>query len=1130
MERERKEKERLEKERIERERRERERQEKLERERLEKERKERERRERERQEKLEREERERKEKLEREKRERQEKERLERERQRIEREKREKERLDKERKEKERLERERIERERNERLQLEKIEREKREKLRLIQVERERKEKERIAKLEKERLERERREQERLENERIEKERLERERREQERKRRESLEKERKEKERLERERREKEQMRLEKIRLEKERIKNEQLRLEKIRIESERLKREKMEKERIEKLRLIQIEKERKEKLERERREKERREKEEKEKREKLERERLKIAEKNKISRSQSERVFLIEKEKKKPYITNVKYETVYEETRQKKEKTIPKQKYLLKAIVEDLNKSIEIQTGSLRYFSRLISIRPIEIINENYMEYFKDERDSKKYFNKLIELKSYNQKEMEKYETTTTTTSKYYKKVIEQKAGYSTSGTVTNRYLEVDRTKSGEKSLDKNNNITSSYYKQPKDKDYNIKAYKSQEKDREDNNYNRSTYFKENKYEKSNEKIKDNRQLNKTLSKDSKSEKKEYKYIRKTYDKEGKEANTIYNQYSKNSKGFNTKPQYETNKIIETKYTKISYTKEGQDNNYRNKNQNVDLNEEKYKWKASDKKDSSLVNYKKGGIREKYSKNNLSRYTDDNTEESKTKKFGYSVQYEQGIKQGSKSYMNQSINNLYKYKESNSTSTMNKIPQSKSSYSFIKEKSYKDNIMTKNYSIDDDKDKNKNKYINSKIAYKLKEKYYKADAETEKREKERREKEEKERKERERLEKLRSQEKEKIRSKIIKEEKERIEREERLSKEKLEQSKKIPKIVGDALRSKYYETERNEEKQKSKDNIYNDSKGNKNSKLFIKNIVIYPDPKSNIRNSNEAKDSLLTSVSSVNQSINKFLVQSVEEESVSESSSRMSKRPTYKSKRYNIGQNKFKESDSTLSKSKIEEIKYKKMHKSNLQSPRAEKALNNINTKINNDLSESQNNVSIKEKYFKKEYQLTETPKRKFMFKFSNLEDPVTVHPKGDINNGKYIGDKKTKLYEKNIFIKSYDDFGESLNDNDKYSAFNKTAKNKYENIMKNTGYGDGKTQKYFHKVINVSFEGDDYDINNLDLSSLKPDMSEEVLQNMIKRNKSQGVSKFEKKNYKK
>ena len=474
----------------------------------------------------------------------------------------------------------------------------------------------------------------------------------------------------------------------------------------------------------------------------------------------------------------------------------------------------------------------------------------------------------------------------------------------------------------------------------------------------------------------------------------------------------------------------------------------------------------------------------------------------------------------------------------MNQNINNIYKYKESD-TSTINKITQSKNSYSFIKEKVYKDNIMTKNYSIGDDKDKNKN--INSKIAYKLKKAYYKVDNETEKREKERREKEEKERKERERLEKLKSQEKERIRLKLIKEEKERIDKSEkerkereRLSKEKLEQGKKISKKVGDTLRNKYYEAERNEEKQKSKDNIYTDSKGKTSSKLFFKNIVIYPDPKSNKRNSNEVKDSLLTSVSSVNQSINKFLVQSVEEESVSESSSRMSKRPIYKSKRYNVGQNKFKDSDSTLSRSKVEETKYKKMYKSSLQSPKLVKNLDNINKNIYSNLNESQNNVSIKEKYYKKEYQLTETPKRKFMFKFSKLEDPIDVHPKKSINNEKYFGDKKTKMYEKNLFIKSYDDFGDSLNDNEndtnKYSAFNKTSKNKYENIVMNTGLGDGKTQKYFHKIINVSFEGDDYDVNKLNLSSLKHDISNEVFQNMIKRNKSQGVSKFEKKSYKK
>jgi hypothetical protein len=271
-------------------------------------------------------------------------------------------------------------------------------------------------------------------------------------------------------------------------------------------------------------------------------------------------------------------------------------------------------------------------------------------------------------------------------------------------------------------------------------------------------------------------------------------------------------------------------------------------------------------------------------------------------------------------------------------------------------------------------------------------------------------------------------------------------------------------------------------------------------------------------------------MRNSNEAKDSVLTTVSSVNQSINKFLVKSIEEESVSETSSKMSKRPTYKSKRYNLGQNKFKESDSILTTTKVEETKYKKIYKSSLQSPTAVKTLDNINTKFNNDLSGSQNNVSIKEKYYKKDYQLTETPKRKFMFKFSKLEEPVAIHPKRDTNKEKNFDEKKTELFKKNICIKSYDDFGDSLNDNDKYSAFNKNAKNKYENIVKNTRFGDSKTQKYFHKIINISFEGIDYDINNLNLSSLKPVFSEESFQNMIKRNKSQSVSKLEKKYYKK
>ncbi len=69
-----------------------------------------------------------------------------------------------------------------------------------------------------------------------------------------------------------------------------------------------------------------------------------------------------------------------------------------QKEEKKVYKTKFLLKAIVEDMDKTIEIDRGNMRYFCNLISIRPLDIINKNYQEYFKDERETQKYYNKLI------------------------------------------------------------------------------------------------------------------------------------------------------------------------------------------------------------------------------------------------------------------------------------------------------------------------------------------------------------------------------------------------------------------------------------------------------------------------------------------------------------------------------------------------------------------------------------------------------------------------------------------------------------------------------------------------------------------------------------------------------------
>ena len=231
-------------------------------------------------------------------------------RERREREKREKEERDrKDREERERREKEEqilIERERKIKIEQEKIERDKREierknredELRRKREEQERKEREEQERLERERqlqLEQERRERERKEKER--KERLERERRERERKEKEEqlrLERERKlqeEKERQERERRERERKeREEKLRREREE-------------REARLKKEREERERREREEQLKAERERKIKIEQEKREKERKEREQKQK----EMERLKIIEKQRL-----ERLEIIEREKK--------------------------------------------------------------------------------------------------------------------------------------------------------------------------------------------------------------------------------------------------------------------------------------------------------------------------------------------------------------------------------------------------------------------------------------------------------------------------------------------------------------------------------------------------------------------------------------------------------------------------------------------------------------------------------------------------------------------------------------------------------------------------------------------------------------------------------------------------
>ena len=46
------------------------------------------------------------------------------------------------------------------------------------------------------------------------------------------------------------------------------------------------------------------------------------------------------------------------------------------------------------------------MRYFNNLISISPLDIINKDYKEYFKDKKGTQKYYNKLIELKSFSGK----------------------------------------------------------------------------------------------------------------------------------------------------------------------------------------------------------------------------------------------------------------------------------------------------------------------------------------------------------------------------------------------------------------------------------------------------------------------------------------------------------------------------------------------------------------------------------------------------------------------------------------------------------------------------------------------------------------------------------------------------
>jgi len=808
-------------------------------------------------------------------------------------------------------------------------------------------------------------------------------------------------------------------------------------------------------------------------------------------------------LTRNKSERTIIIEKRNNTPYINKRNYKILSMDKIQKEEKKVYKTKYLLKAIVEDVNKTIEIDRGSMRYFSNLISIRPLDIINENYQEYFKDERESKKYYNKLIELKSFSEKkETDKNEIIK---SREINRISSQNNEVYNNGGVIYRKIQIDKVENGREYGNKKDN-----------KDYTAKTYKSYEKEKENefSKYKRRSYVKDDKKE--NQLFIDKR-INKTQSKENISANNDLKYKRQIY--EQKENRVIKNNNWNYPIGLVKKSQIESQRIIENKYTKISYSKERKDDNYKNKSPNKELKSENYNSRTS----TSLYfsdKREKNTNSQRLSKSNLSKYQigNFNANENKynIKKYSYTIQYEDSTRE-SKSSINHNINSKYTYKKYEKLN--NEKKDNKSQYQNVSDKiAYK---LLDSYNRTDKKLEIKEKDRNDRIK-REKEILEKERLERERIEKERKEKLRLQQLEREKAEKIRKERLEKERIEKEKKEKERRERElkqknerqkrekERIEKEKLEQNrlrlekekreserrekeesrikkdklakekeKIIPKKVGDKLREKYFEAERKEENQKSIKTIDIDSqRKNIESRLFIRNVVIYPKDKSEvkIRDSMGIKDSLLTNNSTANINKKNF------------------------SKRY------VNEEDENLPENKssvIINVK-QKIFKSNLKIPKSSYMQEDTNQKISNEIKISQNKSTFEERdisEIEKNNKISqnsngseEAYKRKFRTINTTIDESISeIERKDEIN--KFKSEIKDKTRNENEIKRDsllLEEFGQKS-----HKRKGRNGEKDEDNLIMNEKYlsannNDNEDRKTV-KTINISLEGDILSLNN-------------------------------------
>ena len=346
--------------------------------------------------------------------------------------------------------------------------------------------------------------------------------------------------------------------------------------------------------------------------------------------------------------------------------------------------------------------------------------------------------------------------------------------------------------------------------------------------------------------------------------------------------------------------------------------------------------------------------------------------------------------------------------------------------------------------------------------------------------EKIRKERLEKERRERELKEKNEREKREKERIKKEKL-EQDRLRLEKEKRESKRREKEEsRITKEKLEKEKIIPKKVGDKLREKYFETERKEESQKSIKTIDIDSQGkNIGSRLFIRNVVIYPKDKSEIKikDSIWKKDSLLTNNSTTNINKNNF------------------------SKRYiNEEEEHIPENKSSL----IINVKQKKF-KSNLKKPRSPYMLDDKNQKVNNEIKLSQNKNTFEERDisdFEKNNKIRqnnngseEAYKRKNRTINTTIDESISeIERKDEINKFKSeIKDKNRNENESKTSSLLLEEFGQKS-----HIRKERNGEKDEDNLIMNEKYlstnnNDNEDRKTF-KTINISLEGDILSLNNL------------------------------------